>query len=93
MAAGLSFAARSDHDMGFYTVVRASMLTFGAVIAWHAATHDAPLWLAVMLAMVTWIFLPFFKPPKPVWLVLNPLVSLLYLTHAAWLGLQAMGGA
>lgn len=93
MAAGLSLAAMADNQLSFYTLIRAFMIAFGSIIACHTAISDAPLWMAGTFALLTVIFLPFFDPPKPVWLVLNPLVSLVYLTHAAWLGLRAMGWA
>ena len=88
-AATLSMMAMMANEAVVFIMARLVMPPLGFFIAWHAWNADDPAWIVAGLFLSGAIFLPFFTPGRPGWIILNPIVAVAYLAHLGWMAFAA----
>ena len=78
----------AQHGDGFFLMVRGLMIAFGGITAFQAFEADEPAWIVLSFALLAAVFI--FQARLVIWRILNPLISLAYLAHAAWLAWHAI---
>lgn len=82
--------AIGQHGPQFYSLLRPTMFGIGAIVAADSWNAVEPTWVAATFFLAGAIF---FAPLGGFWPIANTLIAVTYLTHLAWLGLQAIGWA
>lgn len=73
----------AKHGDGFFLMVRGMMIAFGGITAVQAFKADEPAWIVLAFVLFAAVFL--FEARLAIWRVLNPLITLAYFAHMAWL--------